>query len=71
MARELQKMRSQESGFPSVTGATFYFDGNQDSPGIYELVNLNVCTLKFINLDELFSSLICVTREFTLAAGKA
>ena len=70
MARELQKMRSQKSGFPSATGTTFYFDGNQDSPGIYELVNLNVCTLKFISLNELFSALICVTREFTSTEGK-
>ena len=42
MTRELQSMKNEKSGFPSATGDTAYFDENQDAPGIYDLVNLNV-----------------------------
>eukprot|EP00112_Aurelia_sp_Birch-Aquarium-sp1_P017721 Seg4137.2 transcript_id=Seg4137.2/GoldUCD/mRNA.D3Y31 product="Glutamate receptor 3.1" protein_id=Seg4137.2/GoldUCD/D3Y31 len=41
MVRKLQEMKDGSSGFESTTGKLFYFDGNQDSPGNYDLVNLN------------------------------
>ena len=42
MVRKLQEMKDSSSGFESTTGKVFYFDDNQDSPGNYDLVNLNV-----------------------------
>lgn len=48
MVRKLQEMKDGSSGFESTTGKVFYFDGNQDSPGNYDLVNLNVsCFFNF------------------------
>ena len=42
MVRELQWMKNHKTGFESTTGTTLYFDSNQDPPGSYDLVNLNV-----------------------------
>ena len=47
MVRELQEMKDSSSGFESTTGKMFYFNHNQDSPGNYDLVNLNVSFFVF------------------------
>ena len=42
MIRKLQQMKDLATGFNSATGQVSYFDRDQDSPGQYDMVNLNV-----------------------------